>query len=117
MLRRNMSLPEVVLWQALRHGRLAGLRFRRQHPVGPYILDFFCASVRLAIEVDGLLGLKRIATSVARRGLSNAGLPCCVFLQKTFCEMKTWTGFFAVLKRRWPLPPPARYARHLPPSG
>lgn len=53
-LRRKMSLPEVVLWQALRRGGLAGLRFRRQHPVGPYILDFYCAAARLAVEVDGL---------------------------------------------------------------
>lgn len=52
-LRRNMSLPEVVLWQALRKGRLEGLRFRRQHPIGPYILDFYCASAHLAVEVDG----------------------------------------------------------------
>jgi very-short-patch-repair endonuclease len=52
-LRRAMSLPEVVLWQALRKGRLAGLRFRRQHPIGPYILDFYCPSARLAVEVDG----------------------------------------------------------------
>ncbi len=48
-----MSLPEIVLWQALRKGRLAGLRFRRQHPIGPYILDFYCPSALLAIEVDG----------------------------------------------------------------
>jgi very-short-patch-repair endonuclease len=53
-LRRRMSLPEVVLWQALRQGRLAGLRFRRQHPIAPYILDFYCAAARLAVEVDGL---------------------------------------------------------------
>ena len=53
-LRREMSLPEVVLWQALRKGRLAGLRVRRQHPIGPYILDFYCPYARLAIEVDGL---------------------------------------------------------------
>src|SRR5690349_13419669 len=52
-LRRQMSLPEVVLWQALREGRLAGLRFRRQHPIGPYILDFYCPSAHLAVEVDG----------------------------------------------------------------
>jgi len=43
----------VVLWRALRKGQLAGLRFRRQRPIGPYILDFYCASARLAIEVDG----------------------------------------------------------------
>jgi very-short-patch-repair endonuclease len=52
-LRRRMSLPEVVLWQSLRQGRLAGLRFRRQHPIGPYVLDFYCAAAHLAIEVDG----------------------------------------------------------------
>ena len=52
-LRRQMSLPEVVLWQALRQKRLADLRIRRQHPIGPYILDFYCPSARLAVEVDG----------------------------------------------------------------
>ena len=53
-LRRAMSLPEVVLWQRVRKGRLAGLRVRRQHPIGPYILDFYCPAARLALEVDGL---------------------------------------------------------------
>ena len=52
-LRRRLTLPEVVLWTALRGRRLAGLRFRRQHPIGPYILDFYCDEIRLAIEVDG----------------------------------------------------------------
>jgi very-short-patch-repair endonuclease len=51
-LRKEMSLPEVLLWQALRQ-RPAGLKFRPQHPAGPYVLDFYCASARLAIEVDG----------------------------------------------------------------
>jgi very-short-patch-repair endonuclease len=54
-LRRDMSLPEVVLWDAVRGGRLNGLRFRRQHPIGPYILDFYCPSARLAVEVDGAI--------------------------------------------------------------
>ena len=52
ILRRNMSLPEVLLWRELRK-RPAGLKFRRQHPAGRYVLDFFCAELRLAIEVDG----------------------------------------------------------------
>ena len=47
-----MTLPEVLLWQALRR-RPAGLRFRRQHPAGNYVLDFFCPARRLVIEVDG----------------------------------------------------------------
>jgi very-short-patch-repair endonuclease len=51
-LRREMSLPERVLWQALRQ-RPEGLKFRRQHPIGPYIVDFYCSSARLSVEVDG----------------------------------------------------------------
>jgi very-short-patch-repair endonuclease len=52
-LRRDLSLPEVLLWDCLRGRRLGGLRFRRQHPVGPYVLDFYCAESALAVEVDG----------------------------------------------------------------
>ncbi|HEY1637830.1 MAG TPA: endonuclease domain-containing protein [Rhizomicrobium sp.] len=52
-LRRRMTLPEVVLWDAVRRGGLARLRFRRQHPVGPYVLDFYLPSAHLAIEIDG----------------------------------------------------------------
>ena len=53
-LRREMNLPEVLLWQCLRKGRLRGLQFRRQHPLGPYILDFYHAGSKLAVELDGL---------------------------------------------------------------
>ncbi|HYG49225.1 MAG TPA: endonuclease domain-containing protein [Allosphingosinicella sp.] len=51
-LRRRMSLPEVLLWRELRAGP-GDLKFRRQHPTGPYSLDFYCGDARLAIEVDG----------------------------------------------------------------
>ncbi|HXH51903.1 MAG TPA: endonuclease domain-containing protein [Sphingomicrobium sp.] len=51
-LRRKMTLPEVVLWRWMRQ-RPTGLKFRRQHPSGPYVLDFFCNDARLAIEIDG----------------------------------------------------------------
>ncbi|MBB5709507.1 very-short-patch-repair endonuclease [Sphingomonas xinjiangensis] len=50
--RRTMSLPEVLLWQVLRRAP-KGLKFRRQHPTGPYSLDFYCIAARLAMEVDG----------------------------------------------------------------
>jgi very-short-patch-repair endonuclease len=50
--RREMSLPEVLLWQQLCR-RPAGLKWRHQHPAGPYELDFSCDAVRLAVEVDG----------------------------------------------------------------
>jgi len=51
--RRAMTLPEVILWGDLRGARLNGLRFRRQHGIGPYILDFYLPSHRIAVEVDG----------------------------------------------------------------
>jgi very-short-patch-repair endonuclease len=51
-LRREMTPPEVVLWRSLRQ-RPEGLKFRRQHPTGPYVLDFFCSDARLAVEIDG----------------------------------------------------------------
>ncbi|MDC8755272.1 endonuclease domain-containing protein [Erythrobacter sp. sf7] len=51
-LRADMTPPEIVLWQALRQ-RPGGHKFRRQHPAGIYVLDFFCSHARLAIEVDG----------------------------------------------------------------
>lgn len=52
-LRRAMTLPEVILWTRLRGDGLHPLRFRRQPPIGRYVLDFYCASARLCIEVDG----------------------------------------------------------------
>ena len=51
-LRRDMTLPERMLWQQLRL-RPGGFKFRRQHPIGPYVVDFCCLSERFAIEVDG----------------------------------------------------------------
>lgn len=48
-----MSLPERLLWRELR-GTPGGIKFRRQHPLGPFVLDFYCASAKLGIEVDGI---------------------------------------------------------------
>jgi very-short-patch-repair endonuclease len=52
-LRREMTPPEARLWMALRGRQADGLRFRRQHPIGPFVLDFYCDSAKLAVEVDG----------------------------------------------------------------
>ncbi len=48
-----MSLPEVLLWVKLRNRQPDGPRIRRQHAIGPYVVDFFCSEARLAIEIDG----------------------------------------------------------------
>ena len=52
-LRRNQTDDEKALWRALRGRRFAGFKFRRQHTVGDYILDFYCADAKLAVELDG----------------------------------------------------------------
>ena len=52
-LRNNLTPAEALLWSALRNKQLEGLRFRCQHPVGSFILDFYCPACKLAIEVDG----------------------------------------------------------------
>ena len=51
-LRRNMSLPEVLLWRELRK-RPGGHKWRRQHAAGPFVLDFVCLEARVALEIDG----------------------------------------------------------------
>ncbi|NUL83573.1 MAG: DUF559 domain-containing protein [Armatimonadetes bacterium] len=51
-LRSSASAGEHALWQELRRKRL-GVRFRRQYPIGPYVLDFYCPSRWLCVEVDG----------------------------------------------------------------
>ena len=52
-LRRRLSLPEGLLWRAIKARKADGLHVRKQHPLGPYVLDFYCHEVRLCIEVDG----------------------------------------------------------------
>jgi very-short-patch-repair endonuclease len=53
-LRRTLSPPEVRLWSRLRERKSGTPTFRRQHPIGRYVLDFYCAKARLAVEIDGL---------------------------------------------------------------
>lgn len=54
--RSNRLYPteaEALLWEALRDKKNGNFKFRRQHPIGPYILDFYCHASKLAIEIDG----------------------------------------------------------------
>lgn len=52
-LRHNLTSAEATLWIELKGKQLEGRKFRRQHSVGPYILDFYCPSEKLCIELDG----------------------------------------------------------------
>ena len=52
-LRRTATSSEALLWQLLRGGGRTGKKFRRQHPLGLYTADFFCAEAKLLVEIDG----------------------------------------------------------------
>jgi very-short-patch-repair endonuclease len=53
-LRQTETPPEQLLWLALRNEQIGGMKFRHQHPIGPYVADFFCHSAKLIVEVDGM---------------------------------------------------------------
>jgi very-short-patch-repair endonuclease len=63
-----MTKAEWMLWNEMRGGRL-GVSFRRQHPLGPYFIDFYCAALKLAIELDGSQHAQRKAYDDARSAL------------------------------------------------
>ena len=52
-LRKQATPAEKILWKHLRNRRLNGIKFRRQHPLGRYIVDFYCPTHRLVVEIDG----------------------------------------------------------------
>lgn len=58
-LRSKMTDAEMVLWSRLKNRNIFKVRFRRQHPVDIFVLDFYCHEIKLAIEVDGRIHLKR----------------------------------------------------------
>ena len=52
-LKKEMTLAEKILWKELRNSKLEGYKFRRQHPIGKFIADFYCHEKKLVIELDG----------------------------------------------------------------
>jgi very-short-patch-repair endonuclease len=76
-LRQQPTWAECKLWTLLRNRRFATFKFRRQHPLGPYVLDFFCAQARLAIELDGDVHghpTQRVSDTVRDRHLTEQGI-------------------------------------------
>ena len=65
-LRNNLTPAESLLWSSLRGKQLKGLRFRCQHPVGNFILDFYCPAHKLVVEVDGKIHSQQIDRDNAR---------------------------------------------------
>ena len=60
LLRNNMTYHEKLLWEKLKGKQICGIRFRRQHPISLFIVDFYCHEVRLVVEVDGEIHYDRI---------------------------------------------------------
>ena len=74
-LRRSSTPSEAVLWEAIRHKRLDGRKFRRQVAVGAFVVDFYCASERLIVEVDGRIHeQQRDADTIRQELLESLGL-------------------------------------------
>ncbi|MDI6732972.1 MAG: endonuclease domain-containing protein [Planctomycetota bacterium] len=53
-LRNNSTLAEILLWNKLKNRKMYGCQFMRQKPIGDYIVDFYCAALKLVIEIDGI---------------------------------------------------------------
>ena len=73
-LRRASTDAERRLWYALRNRQISGHKFRRQHPIGPYIVDFVCPAKKLVVELDGSQHLRSVdydnkrTAEIAREG-------------------------------------------------
>ena len=90
-LRRNMTKPEKSLWSLIRNRQMNGLHFRRQHPYGIYILDFYCFKANLVIEIDGSIHLKQHAYDNERtRYLESSGLKVLRFENKDIENRIEW---------------------------
>jgi very-short-patch-repair endonuclease len=80
-LRHPLTPAEQKLWGVLRNRRLASYKFRRQHPIGRFIVDFYCAQIRLVIEVDGGVHLAQYEYDTARtKWLESQGYTVIRFL-------------------------------------
>ena len=116
-LRRTLSLPEILLWRSLKGGILRGLKFRKQHPIGPYILDFYCDAAHLAVEIDGQshITADRLAHDarrdrwLAKRGVRTLRLPARLVLDDVRNATRT---IEALLDGELPdAPPPGELSR------
>jgi very-short-patch-repair endonuclease len=72
ILRKNPTPAESALWEALRGQQLNGLKFRRQHPIGAFVVDFCCPSHQLIVELDGGIHDEQIDYDIERTNLIQA---------------------------------------------
>ena len=91
ILRKKMTEAEKILWKNLRMNQIGGLHFRKQHPFGIYILDFYCDKANLAIEVDGEIHVKRSDYDNERtKYLNSAGIKVIRFTNEQVLKKLNW---------------------------
>jgi very-short-patch-repair endonuclease len=82
-LRRNMTPSEELLWNKLKGKQILGVRFRRQHPISTYIVDFYCHAARLVVELDGKIHLTKMESDRERtKEIEDLGLRIIRFSNK-----------------------------------
>ena len=96
-LRLAMTPAEERLWEALRGRRLRGRRFRAQHPLGPFILDFCCPAERLVVELDG--GIHEAVAQAAHDAARTAHLEAHGYRVLRFRNEEVLADLPAVLQR------------------
>ena len=110
-LRRSPTVYEHELWQHLRARKMVGLKFRRQHPLGPYIVDFVCLSRKIVVEIDGPVHRFRKAHDQRRdTWLKSQGF-VVIRIENDELEFEKTNGLMRLRKRLLgllspPLPPP-----------
>jgi len=108
-LRKNQTDAEQLLWEVLRAKRFMDLKFRRQHTVAPYILDFYCDALKLVIELDGGQHAEQQAYDQARTAfLEGKGMTVLRFWNnQVLAETEAVLGaIYAAVVQRQPLPSP-----------
>ncbi len=97
-LRKEMTESEKKAWEFLRDRRLGGLKFRRQHVIAGYIVDFYCAEKKLVLEIDGEVheeAEQRAYDEHRSQVLSEQGLQVMRVANRDLCE-----SFFCVLREK-----------------
>lgn len=90
-LRKGMTEHEKILWSYLRNRQMEGMQFRRQHPYGKYILDFYCFKANFVIEIDGLIHLGRVEYDNERTNyLESTGLKVIRFKNEDIEKRIDW---------------------------
>ncbi len=117
-MRRAPTDAELRLWRLLRDRRLSGLKFRRQVPVGPYIVDFLCVASRLIVEADGSQHAENAGDEVRDAYLARQGWKVVRFWNHEVTRNRE-SVMETILARAASLsdPHPAGFAGHLLPEG